>query len=75
MCSCRKCKACDVGDLSQCLCGETVSVAQIDAGTEVAQCKKAGCEMGWVRHVFTDAYEILIIVTVPSHMHWVGTGS
>lgn len=46
--SCRKFKAHDMVDLSQCLCGDTVSSAQIDACVDVAQCKKAGCETGWV---------------------------
>jgi hypothetical protein len=55
--SCRKHKACDVGDLSQCLCGETVSVAQIDISTDVAQYKKAGCETGQVKtRFFTDLH-------------------
>jgi hypothetical protein len=44
----RKRKARDIGDLSQCLCGETVSPAQIHTGTEIAQCKTAGCETKWV---------------------------
>jgi hypothetical protein len=36
---------------------ETVSVVQIDVGTEIAQCKKADCEMGWVRtEFFTDLH-------------------
>ena len=47
-CSRRKCKARSIGNLSQCLCGSSVSVAQIEAGIEVAQCKTAGCETKWV---------------------------
>jgi hypothetical protein len=41
-------KAIDLGNLLQCLCGQPVSTAQIQAGSDVAQCKKAGCETEWV---------------------------
>ena len=44
----RKRKIVDVGSLSQCLCGQTVSIAQIETGQDVAQCRKAGCETEWV---------------------------
>jgi len=44
-------KACDMGNLSQCLCEDTVSLTQIEASAiEVVQCKKAGCETEWVMH-------------------------
>jgi len=43
----RKRKARDMGNLSQCLCGDTVSLTQIEASAiEVVQCKKAE----WVMH-------------------------
>ena len=48
MCLRRKHKARDMGDLSQCLCGDVVSQSQIGS-IEVVQCKKVGCETGWVR--------------------------
>jgi len=47
----RKRKARNMGNLSQCLCEDTVSLTQIEASAiEVVQCKKAGCETEWVMH-------------------------
>lgn len=44
----RKRKVLDVGNLSQCLCGNTVFREQTTNG-EAVQCKRSGCETEWVR--------------------------
>lgn len=44
----RKRKARDVGNLSQCLCGLTLSQAEVADSIDAIQCKRTGCETGWV---------------------------
>lgn len=41
----RQRKARDIGDLTQCLCGDSVSKSSADA----IKCNRNGCETGWVR--------------------------
>jgi hypothetical protein len=54
----QKRKTLDWGNLSECLCGLLVSAVQKQAGVDIIQCKKAGCEMEWVH------------TQLSCHCHW-----
>ncbi|KAF8056026.1 hypothetical protein FPV67DRAFT_686987 [Lyophyllum atratum] len=53
----RKRKVRDVGDLSQCLCGETVSAEQ-RAGGAAVECRREACETKWY-HLACTMLEIM----------------
>lgn len=48
----RKRKARSMGNLSQCLCGLTLSQVEVADSVDVIQCKRTGCETGWVSSLF-----------------------
>lgn len=48
----------DLGNTSECTCGNVVSPEEISAAVGVIECKRAnrGCETKWVRCLLFDVY-------------------